>query len=172
MVPFELDPLAPFVLDPLSLGLLNPLPLLSSIPSLWGCSIPWPLLSSVSRPLQSKGFFFVIGETFQSQSIQSQSHGFGILQSFTPFELSFLAPLISMPSVSLGLRDALAPSVSVPCFWNCSVSLSSIPQFFLGSVPCFWDSSFPYPFLAQSLVLGVTESLTPFGCSPIYFGDW
>lgn len=172
MVPFELNPLAPFVLDPLSLGFLNPLPLSSSIPSLWRCSILWPLLSSVSWPLQSQGFFFVIGESFLSQSIQSQSHGFGILQSLTPFELNFLATSISMPSVSLGLRDPLAPSVSIPCFWNCSVSLSSIPRFFLGSVPCFWDSSFPYPFLARSLVLGITESLAPFGCSPMYFGDW
>lgn len=83
-----------------------------------------------------------------------------------PFSAQFLCTFSLNVFLVFGMVPWPLQFQSLVCGIFCVFELS--PAISLNSVPCFWDSSLPYPFLAQSLLLGMTEFLTPLGCIPMY----
>lgn len=124
---------------PWSLLISIPWPLFNTVFCLWDSAI----LSSFQINSYSLRLLNALSPFELSFNLKAFSLGLGNPFNLNPFNLNpmvlrFFNPLPLLNSIPLhlhcqclplGLRDPLAPSISLPCLWNYSVSLSSVPQF-------------------------------------------
>lgn len=125
-----------------------------------------PFWTQFHGPFNLKAFSLGLGNPFNLSPFNLNSMGWDSSILY-PFSTQFLCTFSLNAFLVFGMVPWPLQSQSLVCGISCVFELS--PSIFLNSIPCFWDSSFLFPFLDQSLLLGMTEFLTPLDCIPMYF---